>query len=79
MGKRTWDVQRDHVELLIGASRLLTEGGEIVFSCNLRSFKPDVDALARYGVVLENITAQTIPHDFERNPRIHQCYLARRP
>lgn len=78
MGKRTWDVQRDHVELLIGASRLLTEGGEIVFSCNLRTFKPDVDALAKYGVVLEDVTAQTIPHDFERNPRIHQCYLARR-
>ncbi|MFR1640699.1 MAG: class I SAM-dependent methyltransferase [Eggerthellaceae bacterium] len=27
MGKRTWDVQRDHVELLIGVSRLLSEEG----------------------------------------------------
>ncbi len=78
MGNRTWDVQRDHVELLIGVSRLLTEGGEAVFSCNLRTFKPDVEALARYGVALEDITASTIPHDFERNPKIHQCYLARR-
>ncbi len=52
MGRRTWDVQRDHVELLIGVSRLLSEEGEAVFSCNLRSFKPDEEALARYGVAL---------------------------
>ena len=78
MGKRTWDVQRDHAELLIGVSRLLTEGGVAVFSCNLRSFKPDVETLAKYGVALEDVTAATIPHDFERNPRIHRCYLARR-
>lgn len=78
MGSRTWDVQRDHVELLIGVSRLLTEGGEAVFSCNLRTFKPDLDALAKYGVTLEDITAQTIPHDFERNPKIHHCYLVKR-
>ena len=43
MGRRTWDVQRDHVELLVGVSRLLARGGEAVFSCNLRSFKPDYD------------------------------------
>lgn len=78
MGRRTWDVQRDHVELLIGVSRLLTEGGEAVFSCNLRTFKPDVEGLAKYGVEIEDIAARTIPHDFERNPRIHKCYLVRR-
>ncbi len=78
MGKRTWDVQRDHVELLIAVSRLLAPGGVAVFSCNLRTFKPDTEALARYGVQLEDITAQTIPHDFERNPRIHHCYIVRR-
>lgn len=78
MGKRTWDVQRDHVELLIGVTRLLAEGGEAVFSCNLRNFKPDVEALAKYGVTIEDISEKTIPHDFERNPRIHKCYLVKR-
>lgn len=78
MGKRTWDVQRDHVELLVGVSRLLAREGEAVFSCNLRSFKPDVDELARLGVRIEDITQKTIPHDFERNPKIHKCYLVRR-
>ena len=78
MGRRTWDVQRDHVELLVGVSRLLADGGVAVFSCNLRTFKPDLEELARCGVELEDITAQTIPHDFERNAKIHCCYLVRK-
>ena len=78
MGRRTWDVQRDHAELLIGISRLLAKDGVAVFSCNLRSFKPDREALAKCGVAIDDITASTIPHDFERNPRIHHCYLVRR-
>lgn len=78
MGKRTWDVQRDHAELLIGVSRLLSEDGIAVFSCNLRSFKPDSEVLNKYGVEIEDITAKTIPHDFERNPKIHHCYFVKR-
>ena len=78
MGKRTWDVQRDHVELLIGVSRLLSEEGEAIFSCNLRTFKPFEDELKKYGVELEDISAQTIPEDFSRTPRIHKCYLVHR-
>ncbi len=78
MRKSAFDVQRDHAELLIGVSRLLSEEGICVFSCNLRSFKPDVEKLARAGVSIEDITARTIPHDFARTPRIHSCYLVRR-
>lgn len=78
MGRRTFDVQRDHVELLRGVAGLLTPGGEAIFSCNLRSFKPDVARLAAAGVALTDITAETIPEDFARNPRIHRCYLVRR-
>jgi 23S rRNA (guanine2445-N2)-methyltransferase / 23S rRNA (guanine2069-N7)-methyltransferase len=77
MGKRTWDVQRDHVELLIGVSRLLSEEGLGVFSCNLRNFKPAYDELERYGVELEDISPETIPADFARTPKIHKCYLVR--
>ena len=78
MGKRTWDVQRDHAELLIGVAHLLSEEGLGIFSCNLRSFKPDAEKLAKYGVELTDITAQTIPEDFARNPKIHKCYLFKR-
>ena len=47
MGRRTWDVQRDHVELLAGVSRLLAQGGHAIFSCNLRGFRPETRKLAR--------------------------------
>ena len=78
MGRRTWDVQRDHVELLAGISRLLAQGGHAIFSCNLRGFRPETRKLARAGVVLEDITAQTIPEDFARNQKVHHCYIVRR-
>ena len=78
MGRRTWDVQRDHVDLIVGISRLLTREGEAIFSCNLRTFKPDTETLARAGVVLTDITEQTIPEDFSRNKRIHHCYIVKR-
>ena len=78
MGRRTWDVQRDHVELLAGVSRLLAQGGHAIFSCNLRGFRPEARKLARAGVVLEDITAQTIPEDFARNQKVHHCYIVRR-
>ncbi len=78
MRKRGFGVQEDHVELLIGASRLLVRGGTIVFSCNLRGFSPDVAALAKAGVSIEDVTEGTIPEDFARNAKVHHCYLVRR-
>ena len=78
MGRRSFDVQRDHVELLISVSRLLTRNGICVFSCNLRTFVPALEPLAKAGVSLEDITSQTIPEDFARNKRIHHTYLLRR-
>ena len=78
MKKSSWDVQRDHSELIIGVSRLLTRNGCAIFSCNLRNFKPDEEALSKAGVVLEDITAQTIPEDFKRNQKIHHAYIVRR-
>lgn len=75
MGKRTWSVDRDHVELLTAVAKLLSSEGKAVFSCNLRSFKPDHEALGRHGIKLADITAETIPEDFKRNPKIHHCYI----
>lgn len=75
MGKETWSVQRDHPELLEGVSRLLSGGGVAIFSCNLRSFKPDFDELVRRGVKIVDVSTESIPHDFERNQKIHHCYL----
>lgn len=74
MGKRTWDVQRDHVELLTHVSHLLSDTGMAIFSCNLRSFKPDFTQLEDRGVRMLDISEATIPYDFKRNTKIHKCY-----
>ena len=78
MRKASFDVQRDHAELIIGVSRLLMRGGRAIFSCNLRTFKPDVEKLERAGVRLTDITDETIPEDFSRNRKIHHAYLVER-
>jgi 23S rRNA (guanine2445-N2)-methyltransferase / 23S rRNA (guanine2069-N7)-methyltransferase len=75
MGDETLDVQRDHVELITLAAGLLEPSGTLVFSTNNRRFRLDAEALA--GLRFEDITAKTIPPDFERNPRIHSCWLIR--
>ena len=80
MKQSSFDVQRDHAELIIGISRLLTRGGVAIFSCNLRTFKPDVEKIQRAGVVIEDITSESIPKDFSRNQKIHHAYkILRKP
>ncbi len=69
------DVQRDNVALLRRCLGLLRPSGRLVFSTNYTRFKIDAAALAEATV--EDITAATIPKDFERNPRIHRCYVLR--
>lgn len=78
MGERTWAVQRDHSKLITALGKILNPGGTIVFSCNLRNFKIDYKELAAAGLSVKDITAQTIPHDFARNPKIHHCYVITR-
>ncbi len=68
----TFDVQRDHVDLLSATSSLLAEEGVLIFSNNNRRFKMDVEALP--DLQIEDISRQTISKDFERNPRIHNCW-----
>ena len=70
------DVQRDHVELIRHAMALLTPDGELIFSTNFERFQPDLPALAELDV--QDVSAATVPRDFARNPRIHQCLRIRR-
>jgi len=73
----TLDIQRDHVALIRAAGRLLSPGGTLIFSTNFRRFRLDQEELAEF--VVEDLTRATIPKDFERNLRIHQCFkLTRR-
>lgn len=73
----TLDIQRDHVALIRQALRWLTTDGLLIFSTNHRRFQLDRDALADLN--LRDLSRETLPEDFRRNARIHQCYeLTRR-
>lgn len=73
--EQTFDVQRDHIQLMRNLKRLLKSEGTIVFSNNKRHFKMDLEALAELGLEAKNISAQTLPLDFSRNKHIHNCWL----
>ena len=69
---RTFDVQRDHADLIGAAAQLLTDDGVLLFSTNFRRFELDETALSRFHC--QDISRQTLPRDFERSPRVHRCY-----
>ena len=71
----TLDIQRDHVDLIRATVDLLGPDGTLIFSNNLRRFRMNLDALPE--LVIEDISAKTIPRDFARNPRIHNCWRIR--
>ena len=67
------DIQRDHVGMIRRSLKLLRPGGRLVFSTNYTRFKLDTEALA--DLAIEDITAKTIPRDFERHADIHRCFV----
>ncbi|MDQ5909255.1 MAG: rRNA (guanine2069-N7)-methyltransferase / rRNA (guanine2445-N2)-methyltransferase [Pseudomonadota bacterium] len=67
-----FDVQRDHGDLLQDALRLLAPNGILIFSTNSRRFRLDREALAAWRI--EDWSRPTLPLDFTRHPKIHQCY-----
>lgn len=71
-----FDVQRDHVRLLQAAMARLAFGGALYFSNNYRRFRLDENAIAAFAHC-EDISPETIPADFARNPRIHRAWRLR--
>jgi 23S rRNA (guanine2445-N2)-methyltransferase / 23S rRNA (guanine2069-N7)-methyltransferase len=72
----TFDVQRDHVHLIRTTADRLTKDGTLIFSNNRRKFEMDAGSLKHLHI--EDITAETIPKDFARNPRIHNCWIIKK-
>lgn len=68
------DIQRDHAMLIEHCMRILAPGGTLLFSTNSRYFQLDT-ALARFRVA--DVSAATLPFDFQGNPRIHKCFEIR--
>jgi 23S rRNA (guanine2445-N2)-methyltransferase / 23S rRNA (guanine2069-N7)-methyltransferase len=71
----TFDVQRDHVDLIRRCVALLRPKGELWFSTNLRSFALDEAGLQ--GLSIEPIRG-SIPPDFSRKAGIHHCWIIAR-
>ena len=70
--KKIFDVQKDHVKLIRLVVRLLEKDGIILFSNNYRKFKMDLDGLNEFQV--EDLSRTTLPPDFERKPKSHNCW-----
>jgi 23S rRNA (guanine2445-N2)-methyltransferase / 23S rRNA (guanine2069-N7)-methyltransferase len=70
------DIERDHAALIDACARLLAPEGLLVFSTNAQRFRLDPALAERYAI--RDISAATLPRDFERNPRIHRCFEIRR-
>jgi 23S rRNA (guanine2445-N2)-methyltransferase / 23S rRNA (guanine2069-N7)-methyltransferase len=71
----SFDVQRDHAELIRNAVALLAPDGLLIFSTNYRKFRMDREGLS--GMDVQDITRKTLSKDFERNARIHHCFTVR--
>ena len=72
-----FDVQTDHKRLIELTMKRLDQQGVVYFSNNNRRFVLDDDLSSEFYI--EDITARTIPPDFERSPKIHQCWAIRHP
>lgn len=68
----SFDVQRDHPQLVRSAMAALREGGCLYFSNNLRGFR--LEQALQEEFHCEDITARTLDPDFERNRKIHCCW-----
>ncbi|WP_394125478.1 bifunctional 23S rRNA (guanine(2069)-N(7))-methyltransferase RlmK/23S rRNA (guanine(2445)-N(2))-methyltransferase RlmL [Vibrio hepatarius] len=73
--EQSFDIQRDHIQLMRNLKRLLRPEGTIVFSNNKRHFKMDLESLQELGLEAKNISSQTLPLDFSRNKHIHNCWV----
>ena len=74
MGRVTFDVRRDHADLIrLVARRLLAPGGVLVFACNARRFALDTEALVA-DHELDDLSQATLPPDFARSARSHHVW-----
>ncbi len=69
------DMQRDHAVLIGQCMRMLSREGLLVFSTNAQKFALDPAFSEQFRVA--DISAATLPFDFQGNPRIHRCFELR--
>lgn len=73
--QQSFDVQRDHVQMLANLTYHLKDIGTVIFCTNKRGFKIEKGLLGDYGFSVEEITDKTIPFDFKQKNNIHKCFI----
>ena len=77
MGRATFDVQRDHADLIrLTARRLLAPGGILLFATNRRGFRLDLPALP--GLEVKDLSKATLAFDCERGASRHHVFRIER-
>ncbi len=69
----SFDVQRDHAQLVRLAMGILRDEGALYFSNNRRGFVFDLALKDEF--LCEDITVQTLPPDYQRKRKMHCCWL----
>ncbi len=69
----TFDVQRDQVELVRKTMQLLDSKGKLYFSNNFKKFDMDRELMDEYQI--HEISAKTLPLDFQKSRNHHRCWL----
>lgn len=77
-GGREWDLRREFAPVVRDAARLLSNDGTLVLSCPDPSFEPDVHAPELGKLVVEDKSADLVPHDFERSREVPTTLFVRR-
>jgi 23S rRNA G2069 N7-methylase RlmK/C1962 C5-methylase RlmI len=67
----SFDINKDHLELIKKVLQIMTPGGTVFFSTNHQRFEPQLERLRVKD--LKELTPKTIPEDF-RNRQIHRCW-----
>ncbi|MCP5131051.1 MAG: bifunctional 23S rRNA (guanine(2069)-N(7))-methyltransferase RlmK/23S rRNA (guanine(2445)-N(2))-methyltransferase RlmL [Pseudomonadales bacterium] len=71
----SFDIQRDHPDLVRATMKVLRPDGQLYFSNNRRGFRLDPALSEEY--LCEDITKVTLDPDFQRNQKIHCCWSIR--
>jgi len=77
MGRATFDVQRDHADLIrLITRRLLAPGGILLFATNLRNFRLEHAELR--GLEIKDLSRATLAFDCERGANRHHVFQIER-
>jgi 23S rRNA (guanine2445-N2)-methyltransferase / 23S rRNA (guanine2069-N7)-methyltransferase len=77
MGRASFDVQRDHADLIrLVARRLLAPGGILLFATNLRNFRLELSELG--GLEVKDLSRATLAFDCERGANRHHVFRIER-